>query len=169
MIDKKGFRYGVAVIILNDRNQIFWAKRIGNSGWQFPQGGMDDDETPLEGMYRELYEEVGLKKDDVEVVAESKRWLYYYLPKIFIRHRSKPVCIGQKQKWFLLKLKSQDTQFSFDTTDKPEFEGFKWVDYWYPLKEVVYFKRKLYRRALREFVPFVFSSRKSKDYPKNED
>jgi putative (di)nucleoside polyphosphate hydrolase len=156
MIDKKGFRYGVAIILINEDNRIFWAKRIGNTGWQFPQGGMQEDETPREAMFRELYEEIGVTSDDVDIVAESRRWLYYYLPKKFIRHHSKPLCIGQRQKWFLLKTKRPDVSFTFDTSDKPEFDGFRWIDYWQPLKDVVYFKRKLYRRALREFSSFIF-------------
>lgn len=156
MIDEKGFRFGVGIIIINKKNQIFWARRVGRNGWQFPQGGMHSGETAEQAMYRELHEEVGLFENDVEILAESRRWLYYYLPKHLIRKNSYPVCIGQKQKWFLLRLCGDDNKFNFNNTISPEFDGFRWVSYWYPLKQVIFFKRKLYQRALREFAPIVF-------------
>ena len=157
MIDEKGFRAGVGIIILNEKNRIFWARRIGKNGWQFPQGGMNEEENPREAMYRELHEEVGLLPEDVEILAETKRWLYYYLPKHLIRKNSHPLCIGQKQKWFLLRLRAEESKFCFNKTPTPEFDSYRWVTYWYPLKQVVFFKRKLYQRALREFASVVFS------------
>lgn len=156
MIDEKGFRQGVAMIIVDERNRIFWARRLRRNGWQFPQGGLEDGEKPIDAMYRELYEEVGLKASDFEIVAESKRWLYYYLPKNLIRENDKPVCIGQRQKWYLLRVNSRNTHFRFDLCQKPEFEGFRWVNYWFPLKQVIFFKKRLYKRALREFAPILF-------------
>lgn len=156
MIDEKGFRHGVGIVIVNDRNRLFWAKRQNFNGWQFPQGGMEEGEAPEQAMYRELYEEVGLNPDDVDVLAETKGWLYYYLPKHLVRYKQTPLCIGQKQKWYLLKLKNTETEFRFDMTGHPEFAGFRWVSYWFPLRQVIFFKRKLYRSALREFAPFVF-------------
>lgn len=157
MIDKKGFRAGIAVIIINDQNQVFWARRTGGQGWQFPQGGMMSGETPRQAMLRELYEEIGLLPGDVEVLAESQNWLRYYLPKHLVRRGSQPVCIGQKQKWFLLRLTNLAAEFQFDRTEKPEFDGFRWVDYWDPLNEVIFFKRKLYQLALDEFAPIVLT------------
>ena len=159
MIDKRGFRLGVAIVIINKRNRIFWARRVGGSGWQFPQGGLLDGESALEAMYRELHEEVGLVEQDVEIVTESRRWLYYYLPKHLVRHHSKPLCIGQKQKWFLLRLKEDAADFCFTCSETPEFDDYRWVSYWYPLRQVVFFKRKLYQRVLHEFAPRVFRKR----------
>ena len=156
MIDERGFRLGVAIIIINNRNRIFWARRIGGSGWQFPQGGLLDNEPVIAGMYRELYEEVGLQENDVEVIAESKRWLYYYLPRHLVRRHSQPLCIGQKQKWYLLRLKEDAREFCFSNAEIPEFDDYRWVSYWYPLKQVIFFKRKLYQRILHEFAPRVF-------------
>ncbi|OGT30809.1 MAG: RNA pyrophosphohydrolase [Gammaproteobacteria bacterium RIFCSPHIGHO2_12_FULL_35_23] len=159
MIDQRGFRLGVAMIILNSRNRIFWARRIGGNGWQFPQGGLLDDEPTLDAMYRELYEEVGLVQADVEIVAESKCWLYYYLPRHLVRRNTQPLCIGQKQKWYLLRLKNDQAEFDFATAELPEFDDYRWVSYWYPLKQVIFFKRKLYQRILHEFAPLVFESK----------
>ena len=67
-----------------------------------------------------------------------------------MRTHSQPVCIGQKQKWFLLRLRSDDEHVRMDLTEKPEFDGWRWVSYWYPLGQVVAFKRDVYRRALKE-------------------
>ena len=104
MIDGDGFRPNVGIVICNRDGQVLWAKRYGQHSWQFPQGGVDDGESPEQAMYRELYEEIGLKQDDVTILATSRNWLKYRLPKRLVRWDSSPVCIGQKQKWFLLQL-----------------------------------------------------------------
>lgn len=156
MIDQKGFRAGVAVILINNRKHVLWTKRVGQNAWQFPQGGMLPGESPEQAMYRELEEEVGLKPEDVEVLACSKEWLRYRLPRHMIRYYSKPVCIGQKQKWYLLRLLADESAIRFDHTDSPEFDAYRWVKYWYPLRRVIPFKRRVYRRALQEFAPLLF-------------
>lgn len=153
MIDSDGFRPNVGIILANSHGQVLWAKRIGQNAWQFPQGGINEGETPQQAMYRELEEEVGLAPGDVEVVSVTRGWLRYRLPKRMIRHHSKPVCIGQKQKWFLLKLVSSDDAIRIDTTNNPEFDGWRWVSYWYPLGQVVSFKREVYRKAMKELSP----------------
>ncbi|HEX2549158.1 MAG TPA: RNA pyrophosphohydrolase, partial [Gammaproteobacteria bacterium] len=99
MIDDDGFRQGVGIILVNEKRQIFLAKRIGKIAWQFPQGGIKADESPIDAMYRELKEEIGLVASDVKVLSSTRRWLRYRLPKRLVRHYSKPICIGQKQKW----------------------------------------------------------------------
>ena len=75
MIDAEGFRANVGIIICNEQGQVFWARRIGQHSWQFPQGGIDDGESAEQAMYRELYEEVGLKPEQVEIVYTSRNWL----------------------------------------------------------------------------------------------
>ncbi len=131
---------------------MLWARRIGQDAWQFPQGGINDDETAEEALFRELKEEVGLDPCDVEVVSCTRGWLRYRLPKRMIRHHSHPICIGQKQKWFLLRLISDDAAVNFTCSSKPEFDGWRWVSYWYPLGQVVSFKREVYRKAMKELV-----------------
>jgi len=159
MIDKEGYRASVGAIIVNDQHRVFWAKRVNQDAWQFPQGGMNKDETPKQAMFRELYEEVGLQKSDVDVLGETPDWLIYHLPKRYMRHHSHPLCIGQKQKWFLLKIKGSGGAIQLDHTAKPEFDQWRWVYYWYPLKKVINFKRDVYRRALRHFEVTVFPRR----------
>lgn len=161
MIDSEGFRANVGIVICNNNGQVFWARRYGQNSWQFPQGGMDEGETPEESMFRELKEEVGLSPEDVEILAVTRHWLKYRLPKRYIRKDSKPVCIGQKQKWFLLRLKSQTTAVDLDSTDHPEFDDWRWVSYWYPVRQVVPFKRDVYRRAMKEFLPVALPSQRN--------
>lgn len=159
MIDEEGFRHGVGIILVNAKRQVFLAKRIGKEAWQFPQGGMKETETPEQAMFRELKEEIGLDEADVQILASTKRWLRYRLPKRLVRHYSKPLCIGQKQKWFLLQLKGADDRIDLMATDSPEFDSWSWVSYWYPLRQVVGFKRRVYNLAMKEFARVVLSKR----------
>jgi putative (di)nucleoside polyphosphate hydrolase len=156
VIDADGFRPNVGIILCNNEKHLFWARRAGQNAWQFPQGGIKTDESPLEAMYRELEEEVGLQPRHVEVLGETRRWLRYRLPKRFIRHRSFPLCIGQKQRWFLLRVNCRESDFCLDRYEKPEFDEWRWVNYWEPLNEVIYFKRRVYERALEELAPLLF-------------
>lgn len=153
MIDSDGFRANVGIILGNARGSVLWAKRVGQDAWQFPQGGLLEGETAEQALFRELEEEVGLRRDHVKIVGCTRRWLHYRLPKRYIRRNSHPVCIGQKQKYFMLQLLAPESYVRLDMTDKPEFDGWRWVDYWRPAREVVFFKRGVYLRALRELSP----------------
>ncbi len=155
MIDPDGYRPNVGIILLSDAGQVFWARRVGRDGWQFPQGGMNTDETPIEAMYRELREETGLKPEHVEVLGATPGWLRYRLPRRYLRQNERPLCIGQKQVWFLLRLIGNESAVRLDETDKPEFDLWRWVDFWYPAKHVVAFKRTVYERALRQLAPLA--------------
>jgi putative (di)nucleoside polyphosphate hydrolase len=156
VIDPDGFRPNVGIILSNPQGQLLWARRIGQDAWQFPQGGMRSDETPAEAMYRELAEEVGLQPEHVELMGATRGWLRYRLPRQFIRRKSRPVCIGQKQVWFMLRMLCADRDVCLDQTENPEFDRWRWVDYWRPLDEVVAFKRNVYKKALRELAPLLF-------------
>ena len=155
MLDRDGYRPNVAIVIANGRNQVFWGKRIREHSWQFPQGGINPGESAEQAMYRELFEEVGLSRKDVRILASTRNWLRYKLPKRLVRWDTKPVCIGQKQKWFLLQLISSDNDINMQTSSTPEFDGWRWVSYWYPVRQVVSFKRDVYRRVMKEFASVV--------------
>jgi putative (di)nucleoside polyphosphate hydrolase len=159
VIDSEGFRANVGIILCNKDRRLFWGRRVGQDAWQFPQGGIKSDETPEQAMYRELEEEVGLKPHQVEVLGCTRRWLRYHLPKRYIRKNCNPVCIGQKQLWFMLRVLCEENEFCLDKCEKPEFDDFRWVRYWTPVREVVYFKRGVYARALEELAPLVFPDR----------
>ena len=154
VIDKDGFRPNVGIVICNRKGQVLWARRIRQNSWQFPQGGVDPGETPTEAMYRELYEELGLRREDVRLLAVSRYWHRYRLPKRLIRWTEEPVCLGQKQKWFLLYVPNDSQmKIEFNRWGHPEFDYWLWVSYWYPVRQVVAFKRDVYRRILTEFAP----------------
>lgn len=153
MIDADGFRPNVGIILANSDGQVLWAKRIGQEAWQFPQGGIRAEETPVAAMYRELKEEVGLDPDDVQILACTRDWLKYRLPKRMVRHQNLPICVGQKQKWFLLKMNCAESAINLTQSQTPEFDGWDWVSYWYPLAQVISFKKEVYRQALKELAP----------------
>ncbi|TDJ42173.1 MAG: RNA pyrophosphohydrolase [Gammaproteobacteria bacterium] len=153
MVDADGFRPNVGIVVANDCGQVLWARRIGQDAWQFPQGGINDQESAEEALYRELNEEVGLDPEAVEILACTSGWLRYRLPKRLRRSNSSPEFLGQKQKWFLLRMLGRDEDVCVHRGDKPEFDHWRWVSYWYPVGQVVAFKRDVYRRALRELAP----------------
>ena len=156
MIDDNGYRCNVGIILCNGNNKLFWARRANQDGWQFPQGGIDDNETPDEAMYRELYEEIGLKPEQVEVIGRTSEWAYYDLPERFVRRNSFPICKGQKQIWYMLRLLGEEEDIHFDSTSTPEFDNWRWVDYWEPAFDVVHFKRNVYLSALTEMWTLLF-------------
>ncbi len=156
VIDEQGYRLNVGIVVVNQHGELLWGRRVGNpNAWQFPQGGISSDETPREAMYRELTEELGLNPEDVEYLGETKKWLSYRLPKQFRRYNSKRLCVGQKQKWFLLRLLVSDSHINLDKSGTPEFDHWRWVDYWYPLNHVIDFKQTVYQKMLKEFEKLV--------------
>ena len=155
MLDREGFRPNVGIILLNHKNQVFWGKRIRTHSWQFPQGGIDRGETPEQAMIRELHEEVGLTQEHVRIVARTRDWLRYEVPDRFIRRDARGFYKGQKQIWFLLQMVAPDHHLNLRATDHPEFDAWRWNDYWVPLDLVVEFKRGVYEMALTELSRFL--------------
>ena len=152
VFDAQGYRYNVGIIIINELGQVFWGKRAGQDSWQFPQGGLSAGESSEQAMLRELFEETGLLREQVEIIGETAQWLRYRLPMRYRRRRKSGVlqCIGQKQKWFLVKLTGSDEDVNLHASGTPEFDDWCWIDFWRPSKEVVHFKRRVYRQALEE-------------------
>lgn len=150
VIDRAGYRLNVGIILINESGRVFWGRRHGHDAWQFPQGGLNPGETALEAMYRELREEIGLERADIEILGVTRRWLKYKLPKQYLRHGSTPLVIGQKQKWFLLKLVASEQKLRLDLSDSPEFDSWRWIDFYEPQDQVIFFKRQVYTQALKE-------------------
>jgi len=155
MLDREGFRPNVGIILLNQKNQVFWGKRIRTHSWQFPQGGIDRGETPEQAMFRELNEEVGLQPEHVRIVARTRDWLRYEVPDRFIRRDARGFYKGQKQIWYLLQMVVPDHHLNLRATNHPEFDAWRWNDYWVPLDVVVEFKRGVYEMALTELARFL--------------
>jgi putative (di)nucleoside polyphosphate hydrolase len=156
VIDSDGFRANVGIVLIREGGEVFLGRRAGGRGWQFPQGGILRGEPLEDALYRELHEEIGLLSRDVELLGRTDRWLRYRLPARYVRRNRTPVCIGQKQRWCLLRVKNRDAHFAFDQNDAPEFDQWRWTAYWEPVREVIYFKRPVYKRALIELAPFAF-------------
>jgi putative (di)nucleoside polyphosphate hydrolase len=150
VIDRDGFRANVGIVLMGGDGRLFLGRRTGGKGWQFPQGGMLHGESPEQSLFRELHEEIGLVPAQVRLLGATSRWLRYRLPMRYQRRGQLPLCVGQKQLWFLLQFDAEEQQIRLDATGTPEFDRWQWVDYWQPVKEVIYFKRPVYVKALHE-------------------
>jgi len=161
MIDRDGYRPNVGIILCNAKNEVFWGKRIREHSWQFPQGGIDKGESPEQAMYRELYEEVGLQAQHVQILGRTKNWLRYDVPSHWVKREWRNSYKGQKQIWFLLRLTGRDCDVSLRASGHPEFDAWRWSEYWVPLETVIEFKREVYRLALNELVAYIERDRSS--------
>ncbi len=177
MLDRDGYRPNVGIVLANPRNEVFWGKRVHQHAWQFPQGGIKHGETPIQAMYRELEEEIGLRRAHVRVLGRTREWLRYEVPERWARHAREqsgdtgPNSIpqsgrggyrGQKQIWFLLRMVGRDCDVSLRASGHPEFDAWRWHDYWVPLETVIDFKREVYRQALIELHRFLLSDRRAR-------
>lgn len=159
MLDAQGFRLNVAIVLIDNEDRILLAKRFKQNAWQLPQGGVNDNEDIVDALYRELQEEIGLNKEYVSIIGSTKYWLRYKIP-LRMRRETESLFIGQKQKWFLLRLITDESKIRCDLNAKPEFDAWKWVSYWYPLRVVIDFKKGVYRRALKELSQFINNNKK---------
>jgi putative (di)nucleoside polyphosphate hydrolase len=160
MIDREGYRPNVGIILCNARNQVFWGKRVNQHAWQFPQGGINVGETPEQAMFRELEEEVGLQPQHVRILGRTREWLRYDVPAHWTRRDNRGLYRGQKQIWFLLRLTGRDCDVSLRASGHPEFDAWRWNEYWVPMETVVDFKREVYRLALEELERFLHKDRR---------
>lgn len=157
IVDQAGYRLNVGIILINNAGRVFWGRRAGHDAWQFPQGGVAKGESIEKAMHRELHEEVGLDVKDVAVLAVTRRWLHYRLPKQYLRRGTTPLVVGQKQKWFLLRLLVSDQKIRLDLSEAPEFDSWRWIDAKDTAANVIFFKRQVYHLALKEFDPIIQS------------
>ena len=106
-------------------------------------------------LYRELFEETGLAKKDVIFIGKTKKWITYDLPEKYQKKRNGKLCVGQKQIWFLLKVKEESFKIDFSVNNTPEFDSWMWVESDMPEKKVIYFKKDAYNKALKELKKFI--------------
>jgi putative (di)nucleoside polyphosphate hydrolase len=164
VLDKEGFRPNVGIILANQRNEVFWGKRVHQHAWQFPQGGIKHGETPLQAMFRELEEEIGLQRDHVRILGRTREWLRYEVPEKWMRRSKENGCAyrGQKQIWYLLRMVARDCDVKLRASGHPEFDAWRWHDYWVPLENVIDFKREVYRQALIELFRYLQADRRAR-------
>jgi putative (di)nucleoside polyphosphate hydrolase len=174
VIDAEGFRANVGIVLMRAPQaeepkapapKVFLGRRTGGRGWQFPQGGVRAGEAVEEAVYRELAEEIGVERGSVELLGQTSEWLRYRLPSRYIRRNQHPLCIGQKQLWFLLRLTSDPLAFDFGRTSEPEFDHWRWASWWEPVREVIFFKRPVYAAALTELTASAFPEGKAPALP----
>jgi putative (di)nucleoside polyphosphate hydrolase len=161
MIDRDGYRPNVAIVLVNHRNQVFWGKRIKEHAWQFPQGGIKPGETPEQAMYRELNEETGLEPQHVRILGRTRDWLHYNVPTHWVKREWRGTYKGQKQIWFLLRMVGRDCDISLRASGHPEFDAWRWHDYWVPLEAVIEFKRDVYRLGLEQLCEYLEVSQRA--------
>jgi len=155
VIDRDGYRPNVGIVLCNGKNEVFWGKRVKEHAWQFPQGGIKPGESPEQAMYRELKEEVGLDPCHVKILGRTREWLRYDVPQHWVRRETRGLYRGQKQIWFLLRLVGRDCDVCLRKCEKPEFDAWRWNEYWVPLDSVIDFKREVYKQALTELARFL--------------
>ena len=147
-------RKGVGIIVLNNENKIFVAKRIDNpkNFWQMPQGGVDDGENFLKAAYRELEEETSIK--NVELIKELEGTTKYELPDHLLGIIWKGKYKGQEQKWFLMRYLGKDSDINIKTY-KPEFLDWKWIELDMITEYVVDFKLHVYKELKKKIKKII--------------
>ncbi|MDA9010838.1 RNA pyrophosphohydrolase [Gammaproteobacteria bacterium] len=153
MNEEANYRLNVGLIIVNNCGKVLICKRRGINQWQFPQGGINESEIPLKAAKREIFEEVGIRSSNIKNLGKIKDWIKYEIPKDLARKSfKKKGIIGQKQKWFMFKIKSS-APITFENDPDAEFDDFAWVSYWHPISKIVSFKKRVYRDVLTELLP----------------
>ncbi|MBI3713389.1 MAG: RNA pyrophosphohydrolase [Burkholderiales bacterium] len=168
MLDREGFRPNVGIIMLNANNEVWWGKRVREHSWQFPQGGIKYGESPEQAMFRELEEETGLLPQHVKVIGRTRDWLRYEVPDHFIKREIRGHYRGQKQIWFLLRMVGRDCDVNLRASSHPEFDAWRWHDYWVPLDTVIEFKRGVYQLALQELSRFIRQDQHRKPHARHQ-
>lgn len=148
----KYYRANVGIVLCNANGKVLVAHRVKQGGWQFPQGGIDRNETPVEAAYRELNEELGLESRHVRLIKVTDSWFWYDIPQEFRKNNK---LRGQKQKWVLFQFIGSESDFCLDCTPHPEFDDWKWEEYWNPAGQVIEFKREVYLEMLAELEEYV--------------
>ena len=145
------YRLGVGLVIFRADKKIFTGRRLDNtSAWQMPQGGMDENEVPLETAYREMFEETGISEDKVSLAGATKKWYRYDLPSEIQSRFWNGKYRGQSQKWFLFEFIGEDTDINISTKN-PEFCEWRWSSIDDLVEKIVPFKMELYKKVLKEF------------------
>tara|TARA_B100000287_G_scaffold194016_1_gene183193 strand:- start:1684 stop:2169 length:486 start_codon:yes stop_codon:yes gene_type:complete len=153
-LQKLPYRNGVGIVVLNNENKVFVAKRIDNpkNFWQMPQGGVDEGEDLLNAAYRELKEETSIF--NVKLIKEIEDWTQYDLPSKLIGIIWKGRYKGQKQKWFIFKFLGNDTEINIKTKN-PEFLDWKWIEIGKITEIVVDFKKEVYQKVEKEIKKII--------------
>lgn len=169
MLDENGYRPNVGIILINGQRQVFWGKRVREHAWQFPQGGIKSGERPSRRC------SVNSKKRPAQAPSRRNhrpdpRLAALRCARALVRREWRGHYRGQKQIWFLLKMLGRDCDVSLrNNLEKPEFDAWRWHDYWIPLESVIEFKRDVYRSALAELSGLIFSQEELQLRPESSE
>ena len=153
--DDLPYRPCVGVMLLNPEGLVFVGRRIEQTveGWQMPQGGIDEGETPVQAALRELKEEIGT--DKAEILREHSDWLAYDLPQHLLGVALHGRYRGQRQKWIAMRFTGSDADIDV-ATEEPEFAEWKWLAMEALPRLIVPFKRDTYAKVIAEFHDLAF-------------
>ncbi|HEY6578875.1 MAG TPA: RNA pyrophosphohydrolase [Rhizomicrobium sp.] len=148
--DDLPYRPCVGLVLFNRRGEVFVGRRIDQTveGWQLPQGGIDEGESPVEAALRELEEEIGTRR--AVLLREYEDWLSYDLPAHLLGVALHGRYRGQRQKWLAMRFKGDDSEIDVRTAE-PEFAEWKWLGIEVLLRLVVPFKRDTYAKVIAAF------------------
>ena len=154
-MSNKSYRLGVGIMLLNSEKKVFVGKRVDSKkkAWQMPQGGINKGETEEEAAIRELYEETGIKK--IEIISKSKKFFKYKIPLSLKKNLWNNKYVGQKQKWFVMQFNGIENKDINLNVSKSEFSDWKWIHIKDLEKSIVAFKKKMYKKIIKEFLPII--------------
>jgi len=156
MSNKNLYRPNVGIVIFNSKKKIWCGRRLGintKDAWQLPQGGIDDNESPLEAAVREAYEETGIKS--IKKISKIDEWIKYELPKDIAKNKWNGKFIGQMQKWFLFQFYGNDDEINININKKAEFSEWKWEKDIYIQRNVAEFRKTVYKKVFTKFSTII--------------
>ena len=151
------FRAGVGAVLINQKGEVLAFERINiKDAWQFPQGGLEIDEKPLDAVYRELTEETSILPQHLKLIDTYPEWLAYELDH---DKQSLRTGRGQVQKWFLFEFIGEDQDINIKTQE-PEFRSYTWMTMDKLIEKTVSFRKPIYSKLKKYWKQYLKGEQK---------